>query len=190
MTVAELLKKLGAAFPAFNAGAMEAWAPAFRAVCQAHEGPVLAQAYTAVLTAFSVRAAKALFPVPADFAAQLPSRHPKLTRQAALRLRTHGERMRRLMAEWRPPVDVAPEVRRALEHIALQVADEAAWHADAKPVVLTRQQHKLAEQRALSQQRRSEHGPPEGFSGEAWWTQISAIAARWQLAVSREEWGV
>jgi hypothetical protein len=56
--------------------------------------------------------------------------------------------------------------------------------------VLSAQQVRLAEQRAISQRRRAEHGPPERLSGEAWWTQISAIAARWKVATSIDEWRV
>lgn len=93
-----------------------------------------------------------------------------------------------LMAAWCPSANAVPEVRRALAPIARQAAHDAAWRDDAKPIVLSAQQVRLAERRAISQQRRTEHGPPERLSGEAWWAQISAIATRWKVATSIDEW--
>ncbi len=73
MTVDELLAKLAMAFPAFNAGAVEAWAPVFRARFGHREGPKLADAYEQTLGEFSVKKNKSLFPVPIDFEAHMPS---------------------------------------------------------------------------------------------------------------------
>jgi intein/homing endonuclease len=80
-----------------------------------------------------------------------------------------------------------PELMRALEFIARQVADGQSWSADPQPVSLTRKQVKTAWHRAISQRRRAEYGPP-GKSPDEWWEQISSIAARWGIETNRAEW--
>lgn len=99
---------------------------------------------------------------------------------------------RKLMAEWRAgqgsrAANGVPEVMRALEFIAQPIADMEARKESPQPVVLTRKQVRIAQHRAISVQRRIEHGPPD-MPLEAWWEQISAIAARWGIATTQEEW--
>lgn len=193
MTVDELLGKLNAAFPAFNARALEAWGSVFRDVCGRHEGPALKSAYTAVLSSFTVAKSKALHPVPADFAEHLPKGHPKIPSTGpALDIKGHGDRRRQLLASWRAAqgrraANSVPEVMQALEFVAGQVAGILAWNANPEPLLLTRAQVRLAQHRAISLQRRVEFGQlPK--SNEDWWEQISAIAARWGIATLYEEW--
>ena len=98
MTVDELLGKLNAAFPAFNARALEAWGGAFREALGKYEGPALKAAYTAVLGSFTPKASKALHPMVADFLPHLPSSHPKLPGSGpVLDFRDHGDHARSLM---------------------------------------------------------------------------------------------
>jgi hypothetical protein len=89
---------------------------------------------------------------------------------------------------WRRSVDAVPEVRRALETIALEVADAAAWRENSKPIALSDKQRRLAEQRAISLQRCVEFGPVSQVDAEAWRAQISTIAARCNVATTLEEW--
>lgn len=193
MTVEELLTKLNAAFPAFNAKALEAWSSVFREVLGKHEGPALKSAYTAVLSSFTPKASKALHPMPADFAPHLPSGHPRIqTGGPKLDIAGHGDKVRRLMADWRTRqghrgANGIEEVLRALEFIAEPIASVAAWGDNPAPVVLTSKQLRLAQHRAISVQRRIDHGILPR-TNEVWWEQISAIAARWGIATVYEDW--
>ena len=188
MTVDDLITRIIAAYPGASLEAMKSFKPVFYARLKHREGEPLADAATEVLATFRAKYGQP-FPIPADFEAVLPSPRRDGARAAPIDPGRHAERKRRLMAEWRRSVDAAPEVRRALETIALEVADVAAWRESSKPIALTPKQRKLAEQRAISLQRRCEHGPPERLGAEDWGAQISAIAARWNVATSLEEWG-
>jgi hypothetical protein len=187
MTVDELITRIIAAYPGASLEAMKSFKPVFYARLRHREGEPLADAATEVLATFRPKYGQP-FPIPADFETVLPSPPRDAASAAPLDARRHAERKRRLMAEWRRSVDAVPEVARALETIALEVADLAAWRTDPGPIALTAKQRKLAEQRAISLQRRCEHGPPERLGADAWWAQISAIAARWKVATSLEEW--
>lgn len=99
---------------------------------------------------------------------------------------------RRLMADWRAgqgqrAARGIPELMRALEFTAQQIADAESWKAEPAPISLTRKQVRIAWHRAVSQRRRAEHGPP-GNNADAWWEQIEAIAKRWGLQMTRDEW--
>jgi hypothetical protein len=188
MMVKELLERIVVAYPGASPEAMRAFKPVFHARLGEREGPALAQAAAEVLASFRPKYSQP-FPIPADFEAALPELPRALPAGRAIDLRRHAEHVGRLIDEWRRSVRVQPEVRRAMEHIAHELAHDAAWRGETKPIVLTARQAKLAEQRALSLQRRVEHGPPERFTFEAWWTQIATIAERWNVATSREEWG-
>jgi len=102
VTVADLLARLAAAFPAFNARAVEAWAPVFRARFGHREGAALAEAYAETLGAFSVAKSKSLFPLPADFELHLPNRKPIRGDAAAVArlLAERHARASRLFAAW------------------------------------------------------------------------------------------
>jgi hypothetical protein len=188
MMVKELLERIVVAYPGASPEAMRAFKPVFQARLGGREGPALAKAATEVLAGFRPKYGQP-FPIPADFEAALPDLPRRLPAGRAIDMRQHAERVGRLIDEWRRSVTARPEVRQAMEHIARGLAHEAAWRGDTKPIALTAQQTRLAEQRALSLQRRVEHGPPEHFRFEAWWAQIAAIAERWNVATSPEEWG-
>lgn len=193
MTIDELLEKLAHAFPSFNARALAVWAPVFRANLERHEGAALRDAFHAVLSSFSVTKSKSLHPVPADFIGHLPSMHPKLPSSGpALDVRGHRTRMNSLMSMWRAGQGLrgskgVEEVLRALEFIAQPIAEAAAWSENPEPVQLTGKQLRLAQYRAVSQQRRIEHGNLPR-NADDWWSQISAIAERWGIQTTREEW--
>jgi hypothetical protein len=188
MTVKELLERIVVAYPGASPEAMRAYKPVFQARLGGREGPALAKAATEVLASFRPRYGQP-FPIPADFEAALPELPRPLPAGRAIDLRGHAERVARLMSDWRRSVRAQPEVKWAMEHIARELAHEAAWREVEKSIALTARQTRLAEERALSLQRRLEHGPPEHFTREAWWGQIAAIAARWNVAVSFNEWG-
>jgi len=79
------------------------------------------------------------------------------------------------------------EVMRALEFIAQPIAEMEARKEFPQPVVLSRKQVRIAQHRAISAQRRIEQGPPD-MPLEVWWEQIAAIAQRWGIATTREDW--
>jgi hypothetical protein len=192
MTVDELLDKLSRAFPAFNARALETWAPIYRSTLGKHEGPALKSAFTEVLSTFQVTKAKTLYPMVSDFVARLPAGHPKVPGGPALDIKGQRSRLNSLMSIWRAGQGLrgskgVPEVLQALEFIAHPIAEAAAWNENPEPVLLTGKQLKLAQQRAISQQRRVKHGPP-GRDPDLWWEQISAIAHGWGIATTRDEW--
>jgi hypothetical protein len=195
MTVTELLKRMAGAYPSFDSKAGETWAPVFRAHMDRHEGERLEKAYVAVLGNFRPTTRQP-FPIPADFEAHLPSGKLRVIPGGAgpaIDVKGHGEKSRRIMAEWRLAqgnrgANGVREIMRALEFIAEPLADLKAWTKnDDAPLRLTRKQLVLAQHRAISQQRRIEFGPP-GKDPDAWWEQISAIAQRWGIETEREEW--
>ena len=99
---------------------------------------------------------------------------------------------RKLMDEWRAgqgrrAANGVTEVMRALEFIAQPIADMEARKENPQPVALTRKQVRIAQHRAISARRRIEHGPPD-MSAEVWWEQIEAIAKRWGISTTQEEW--
>jgi len=193
MTVDELLDKISRAFPAFNARALETWAPVYRATLGRHEGPALRDAFMEVLSSFQTAKSKALYPMVADFTARLPSTSLKLPGGGpSLDIKGHSSRLHSLMSIWRAGQGLrgskgVPEVLRALEFIAHPIAEAQAWSDNPEPIVLTVKQLKLAQQRAISQQRRVEYGPP-GKDPDQWWEQVAGIAHRWGIATTRDEW--
>ena len=102
-----------------------------------------------------------------------------------------AERRRLTIAEWRRAQGIrgangVPEVLRALEFIAQQ---EVANIRDGEPLRLTAKQLRLAQHRAISQQRKAEakHAPiPD--DAEHWWMHIKAIADRWNIKTERADW--
>lgn len=108
-------------------------------------------------------------------------------------LKKHGAEVRKLMQSWRfsqgnRAAGGIPEVMRALEFIAEPIANQQAWAAQPNPVILTRKQVRLAQHRAISMQRRVEHGRPEDYTPETWFEQIHAIAARWKIETVKADW--
>lgn len=56
-----------------------------------------------------------------------------------------------------------------------------------RKIILTQDQITKCAHRALSQARLAEHGPPPRDL-DAWWSQISAIAAKWGVSTRIEDW--
>lgn len=73
------------------------------------------------------------------------------------------------------------QVYRACEHIAQLVAPSR------DPLILSADEIKLAQQRAISQERRRIHGPIGKDPGE-WWEQIEAIGRAWNIPMTLSEW--
>lgn len=73
------------------------------------------------------------------------------------------------------------EIYRACEHIA-------SLNAPVRdPLALTQAEMILAMRRAVSAERRKLHGPLPR-TGDEWWDQISAIAERWGIKTTRDQW--
>jgi hypothetical protein len=106
--------------------------------------------------------------------------------------RAHGERVRRMLAEWRlsqgnRAANGHVEIMHALEYMAEPYANVACWADNPEPLRLSRGQVRICQQRAISQERRRQHGALPR-DGAAWWEQISAIAAAWGIETAYEEW--
>lgn len=102
---------------------------------------------------------------------------------------TPAERRRAVMNEWRTNQGErgaagVPEVLHALEHIASR---RAASVAEGERLRLGARDLRLAQHRAISQQRKRLHGEPPA-SGDVWWEQISAIAAGWGIVTAQADW--
>ena len=109
-----------------------------------------------------------------------------------LNFHTHGERTHAMMARWRLEqghrgANGVPEVLRALEFIAEKLANVACWTDSPEPLLLTAKQLRLAQHRAISLQRRIDHGILPR-TNEEWWEQISAIAERWNITTHYDDW--
>jgi hypothetical protein len=82
------------------------------------------------------------------------------------------------------------EIYRACEHMAMQ------WAPVRDPLVLETKapkDGKLSElevcvMRAISQERHKLHGPLGRITADAWWEQIRAIAERWNINSTRDQW--
>jgi hypothetical protein len=77
-----------------------------------------------------------------------------------------------------------PEVYRACEFMARQ------WASIRDPLILEPAELATAVKRAISQERnkRHENQPLRGMTADEFWTQISEIAAQWNIPTSREQW--
>jgi hypothetical protein len=71
--------------------------------------------------------------------------------------------------------------------MARPIADVAGWKDNPEPLVLTRDQLKVAAQRAISQERRLRYGMMPG-DRRVWWAQIDAVAQSWGLQITPEWW--
>ena len=102
-----------------------------------------------------------------------------------------SERRRLTIAEWRQAQGIrgangVPEVLRALEFIAQQ---QVHMVRDGEPLRLTAKQLRLAQHRAISQERkRMTKDAPVPDDAELWWEQIKAIAERWNIKTERADW--
>jgi hypothetical protein len=192
MTVTELLDRILAAYPGANPEAMATYKPVFFARMRQHEGEKLEEAATAVFGVFKPTTRQP-FPIPGDFEAHLPTNKLRLVSSGpGLDVPGHSGKTRRIMAEWRLSqgnrgANGVRDVMRALEFIAEPLAAQKAWKDDPEPLRLTKAQLKIAQQRAISQQRRIDHGPPSK-DPDVWWSQIDAVARGWGIETTREEW--
>jgi hypothetical protein len=75
-----------------------------------------------------------------------------------------------------------PEVYRACEHVALQYA------AVRDPLELTADELAICVKSAISQERHKLHGPLGRITADEWWEQIDAIAKRWGIKTTRDQW--
>lgn len=102
-----------------------------------------------------------------------------------------AERRRLTIAEWRQAQGIrgangVPEVLFALEFIAQQQVHTVR---DGEPLRLTAKQLRLAQHRAISQERkRMTKDAPVPEDPELWWEQIKAIADRWNIKTERDDW--
>ncbi len=180
MTVAELLARLAAAFPAFNARAVEAWAPVFRARFGHREGAALAEAYAETLGAFSVAKSKSLFPLPADFEAHLPSRKPIRGDAAAIArmLVERHARARRLFGAWHASQGVKIKAARSQAVFAacvLEAMERCRRASEAtERVLLSESDIALCESRAVSAARVHRFGRLPA-TNEEWQSQCEEV---------------
>ena len=192
MTVAELLASIIAAYPGATDQAMATFKSVFYARFRDREGDALRDAFEATVADFRATGRQP-FPIPADIEANMPSR--RLFGGAgggAIDFKGHAERKRAMLTEWRDVQGARgaggiAEVWQALVSIAEARSHVAAWNDKAGPLRLSRQDLRLAQHRAISQQRRLEHGRPVG-DGAAWWEQVKEIAERWKIPVAYEDW--
>lgn len=181
MTVDELLRKLAGAFPAFNAKALEAWGPVFRARFGKREGPHLAEAYMACLSSFDPAKTKKLFPTPPDLEAHMPSiksdggnvvaLRPYLEKRQALSRTgydgwSHGQGAK--IRANRPAM-----VASACALMAMEIGKTR------HPLILTAEEIALCEERAVSTERSRRYGPRA--TAEEWQRQVEEIRTEWQL---------
>ena len=107
MKVSELMARIQAAYPGLQPEALRAFMPVFQARLGKREGPSLERAALEVLATFRPKYGQP-FPIPADFEAALPAPARDRPREQPLDIAGHGERARRLIAEWRPSANAVP----------------------------------------------------------------------------------
>jgi hypothetical protein len=192
MTVTDLLKKIRA-YPGVTAEMLATFVPVFHARLKAHEGEKLEAAAIAVFAEFKPTTRQP-FPIPKDFEQHLPSGKLDLGPDAGptLDLKVHAERKRKLVWNWKASQgdrasNGRPEIMRALQYVAEQIADQRAWSSNPEPIALTRKQVFKAQQSALSIKRRELHGlPPK--DAHLWWSQLEEIARGWGMEITPEWW--
>lgn len=193
MTVTEMLARILAAYAGASPEAMATFKPVFYACFSKREGPHLQAAFDAVLAEFKP-SFRQPFPIPANFEAHLPSGRIDLGRDAGHKLDLDGRKRRAdgLYAAWEAGQGTRaakgiPELRRALESVARPIADVLGWEDNPEPLSLTRDQLKLAAQRAIGQERRLRYGkiPKDRF---VWWQQVTEVAASWGIEITPHWW--
>ncbi len=182
MTVDELLTKLAMAFPSFNATAVEAWAPVFRARFGHREGPKLADAYEQTLGEFSVKKSKSLFPVPADFEAFMPSLKDVKAPPIGKMLEERHQRARKLFEQWHDSQGLKIKEARpkaVYGACALEAYERGKRSfSDNERVLLSSEDIAICEQRAVTSERIHRFGAMPK-SPEAWKSQCAEIRAEW-----------
>lgn len=194
MTVAELLAAILRAYPGANPDALSTFSPVFVARFGRREGPHLQAAFEATLAEFKPKYGQP-FPVPADFERHMPSATLHADKDKGgppIDLAGRKRRADSLFANWQAGQCVRAakgnaSIQRALEHLARPIADVMAWNENPEPLVLTRDQLKIACQRAISIERRLRYDRPTR-NRHLWWRQIMAVAASWNLEITPEWW--
>lgn len=195
MTVTQLLERLAGAFPAFNARAVEAWAPVFRAQFGKREGPHLADAFTACLASFDPKARNKLFPTPPDIEAQMPSlKHAEEgTPPIRDQLQRRTARAAVFLADWLTGQGAKIKAQRSpLLYAAcfLEAMDQAkarALNERVSGIVLDQKTINLCFQRAISTERVKRFGRMPGDMHKHW-LQLTEIATEWGLEITPEWW--
>ena len=199
MTVDEVLSAIGQGFPAFNSKALGVWGPIFHSALGRREGEALARLHAEVLVEFSPTSRRIPYPVVSDYLAKVPDPHREASRAAggkALDRHGHGDRKRRLMDDWRARQGMrisngVPQVLSALESIAGDIANLAAWRStEPGPVTLNADEIRLGLHRAVSQERRDRFGPLHRVSDALWWQQITDVSHGWGFEADWDDWRV
>ncbi len=191
MTVAALLERITNVYPGATAEAMRGVRSAYFAMLRKHEGDVLAEAVDAVVGSFRATTRQP-FPIAADFLAHLPSSTLKLPSSGPrIDFDARRRRVASVMARWRgeqgePLSRGVPEILASLEFIALPIAGLRGYSDDPEPIVLSADQVRIAQHRALSQERRRLYGDVR--SNAAHWEQIETLAAQWGIDTRIEDW--
>ena len=185
MTVDELLKRILAAYPGASPEAMATYKAVFYARFKHREGDHLQAAADEVLATFRPKYDQK-FPIPADFEGHMPKLHLVAAGEGGGAIRAELEardhRARRLFNEWHMRQgtklkDARPHpVYAACLLMALELCGSVS-NDDAR-VILTAEQIKLCEERALSQARLRLYGPLPA-SNEAWDAQIEQVRQGW-----------
>lgn len=165
MTVSELLKRIAAAYPAFDAKASETWPAVFRARLTRFEGDLLDAAAIEVLGTFRPKYDQK-FPIPLDFEQHLPSLK-KLPHDDSPALDMAGRKRRaaELVADWqqrqKPKIIQArgPIIANQCQWEVERIANTRGWARDPKPILLTVDQIQANEDRVVSSERNLTHGP-------------------------------
>lgn len=194
MTVAELIDCILRAYPGVSPEAIATFKPVYFARFGRREGPHLQAAFEATLAEFKPTLRQP-FPVPADFERHMPSikiDDGKDKGGKPIDLAGRKRRADSLFANWRAGQGARasrgnPALMKALENIARHSADILGWQENPEPLVLTRDQLKVAAQRAISFERLLRYGQPPKDC-RIWWGQIHAIASEWGLQVTPEWW--
>ena len=187
MTVDDVLRAITAAFPNFNAKALEAWAPIYRAQLGRHEGPALRDAHLAVMGSIKP-SGRTPFPLPADYAAHLPSDtvlHKVESWGPKLDFAAHRERKGRLVEAWQAGQGAkikgarGPAIYAHCLWEAQRLAAIRAWRDEPGGVILSMDQIQRCEDQAVSLARMDAHGAAVLRRGDAsaWEAQTAAIRA-------------
>jgi len=190
MTVSELLKRMASIYPGFTAAALEALGSVYRARLGKVEGPHLADAFTHVAANFNPTARKP-FPIAKDFEEQLPSSSLHAKPDDSLdrwgppirsRMEARAKVIPEMIEAWTQRQGLKIEQARgwrvaaACGHEVHQIASQRGWSGRASDILLTAEQIKLCEDRAVSSERSLRFGPLPA-DREVWETQTAECRA-------------
>lgn len=184
MTVSDLLARIIAAYPGATQEAMKTFKPVFYARLQRHEGEKLEAAALEVLGSFRPKYGQP-FPIPADFEAHLPSGKLDMGRGGGQSIRQwladRAQNSPVTYAGWVDGQGAKIKANRPAQVYAACQHEAFAMAGKGRPIVLSAEQIKLCEERALSQERARMFGPPPK-SEETWMVQIAQVREAWGAA--------